>query len=137
MVFYKKSCPKKICNIHRKTPGLESLFNKAVPTQVLEQLCLFATLHVRWLSHIFNCTACIYQTACYSVIFTILSNYYLIDWWCDISLCLFTWWFDSSFFVTEIWDGKPVDSNSHRVSPLYYKRINQPSLLFSWLLLLF
>ena len=24
---------------------------------------LFATLHVRWLSHIFNCTACIYQTA--------------------------------------------------------------------------
>ena len=26
------------------------------------------------------------------------------------------------FFVTSIWDGKPVDSSSHRLSPLYYKR---------------
>ena len=27
-----------------------------------------------------------------------------------------------AFFVTAIWDGKLVDSNSHRLSPLYYKR---------------
>ena len=74
---------------------------------------LFATLHVRWLSHIFNRIACIYQTATrwdlppYRI--TIL-----IDWWCDIK-CLFMWWFDSSFFVIAIWVGKPVDSNLHRL----------------------
>ena len=50
------------------------------------------------------------------------SNYHLIDWWCDISFCLFTWSFYSSFFVTAIWDGKPVDWNSHRLSPSHYKR---------------
>ena len=27
-LFYKKSCPEKFCNIHMKTPVLESLFNK-------------------------------------------------------------------------------------------------------------
>ena len=41
------------------------------------------------------------------------------DWWCNV--CLFTW-FDSRFFVTAIWQGKPVDLKSHRRSPLYYKR---------------
>ena len=50
---------------------------------------LFATLHVRWLSHIFNRITCIYQTATrwdlppYRI--TIL-----IDWWCDIK-CLFVY----------------------------------------------
>ena len=39
----------------------------------------FETLHVRWLSHIFNRTACFYPMR-----FTALSNYYLIDWWCDV-----------------------------------------------------
>ena len=44
---------------------------------------LFATLHVRWLSNIFNRNACIYQTAT-RWDFTTLSNYYLIDWWCYV-----------------------------------------------------
>ena len=38
-----------------------------------------------------------------------------------LSVCLFTWWFDSSFFVIASWAGNPVDSNSHRLLPLYYK----------------
>ena len=38
-----------------------------------------------------------------------------------LSFCLFVWWFNSSFFVTAIWDGKPVNSNSHRLAPLFYK----------------
>ena len=83
---------------------------------------LFATLHVRWLSHIFNRTACIYQAATRWD----LPPYRITIWLTDdvtLSFCLFTWWFDSSFFfVTAIWDGKPVDSSSHQLSPLYYKR---------------
>ena len=47
---------------------------------------LFATLHARWLSHIFNCTACIYNW---------------INWWCDISFCLFIWWFDSRILLQQ------------------------------------
>ena len=33
-VFYKKNCSKKVCNIHREKPELESLYKKVVPTQV-------------------------------------------------------------------------------------------------------
>ena len=29
--------------------------------------------------------------------FTTLSNYYLIDWWCDVDFCLFPCWFDFWF----------------------------------------
>ena len=64
-----------------------------------------------------------YLSDCYSMRFTTLWNYHLIDWWCDVNFCLFTWWFEYSSFVTAIWDGKPVDSNSHRLSPLYYKHV--------------
>ena len=50
-----------------------------------------------------------YLPDCYWMKFTTLSDYHLIDWWCDVSsllfACLFTWWFDSSFFVVAIWNG--------------------------------
>ena len=50
---------------------------------------LFETLHVRWLSPIFNRIACIYQAACHSMRFITLLNFHLIDWWCDlISVCI-------------------------------------------------
>ena len=52
---------------------------------------LFATLHVRWLSHIFNCTACIYQTATRWD----LPSYRITIWLIDqvtLSICLFTGW---------------------------------------------
>ena len=54
------------------------LFHSTTSTRSRTFRHLFATLHVRWLSHIFNRTACIYQTV------TRYSNYHLIDWWCDI-----------------------------------------------------
>ena len=79
---------------------------------------LFATLHVRWLSHIFNRNACIYQTAT-RWDFTTLSNYHLIDWCCEVNFSLFTWWFDTKFLLQQSWYGKPVDSKSHWLSPLY------------------
>ena len=82
---------------------------------------LFATLHVRWLLHIFNRTTCIYQTATQWD----LPPYCIIIWLCDIKFfCLYTWWFDFSFFATAIWDGKLVDSNSHELSSFYYKWTN-------------
>ena len=33
-MFYKRSCSQKFCNIHRKTPVLESVFNKVAGVQV-------------------------------------------------------------------------------------------------------
>ena len=41
--------------------GEHLLFHSTTSTRTLRHL--FATLHVRWLSCIFNCNACIYQTA--------------------------------------------------------------------------
>ena len=49
--------------------------------------------------------------------------YHLTGWSCDVSYCLFTWWFDSSFFVIAIWDGEPVDSNSHRLPAFFSKEM--------------
>ena len=72
---------------------------------------LFATMHVRWLSHTLNRNPCIYQTATRWE-FTTLSNYHLIDWWCEVYFSLFTWWFDTRFLLQQSWYGKPVQSNS-------------------------
>ena len=49
----------------------------------------FATLHVRWLSHISNRTACIYQTATRWDLPPYRITIWLIDWWCDVDfVCL-------------------------------------------------
>ena len=81
---------------------------------------LFATLHVRWLSRIFKRNACVYQTASWSNLPPYRITIWLIEWWCNV--CLFTWWIDSRFLLQRFWHWKPVDLNSHRLSPLYYKR---------------
>ena len=101
--------------------GDHVLFHFTTSTSSQTFRYLFATLHVRWLSPIFNHTACIYQTATQWD----LPPYQITIWLIDdarLSVCLFTWWFDSSFFVTAIWNRKQVDSNLHRLSPLYYKQ---------------
>ena len=81
----------------------------------------FATLHVRWLSHIFNRTVCIYQAAARWDLPPYRITIWLIDWWCDTEFYLLACWIDLGF-VTAIWPEKPVDSNSHWLSSLYYKR---------------
>ena len=83
---------------------------------------LFATLHVRWLSLIFSRNACVYQNANRWDLPPYRIPIWVID---DVTLvffCSFTWWFDTRFFVTAIWEGKPVEQNSYRLSPLHYKR---------------
>ena len=81
---------------------------------------LFSTLHVRWLSHIFNRTTCFYQTATQWDLLPYWITMLLID---DVML-IFVFLLDDSIpgFITAIWHEKPVDSNSHWLSPLYYKR---------------
>ena len=107
----------------REREGNHLLFHSTTSTRSQIFGHLFATLHVRWLSHIFNHIACIYQTATRWD----LPPYRITIWLIDdvtLSFCLFTWWFDSTFFVTAIRDEKQVNSNSHRLSPLYNKRID-------------
>ena len=57
---------------------------------------LFATLYMRWLSCIFNCNTCVYQTATQWDLPPYQITIWLIDWWCNA--CLFTWRIDSRFF---------------------------------------
>ena len=73
------------------------LFHSTTSTHLRTFRNLFATLHVSWLSHIFNRIACIYQTATWWDVPPYRITIWLID---DVTLssCLFTWWLDSSFF---------------------------------------
>ena len=67
-VFYQSFLPRKLTT-HRtagKERGREGnhiLFHSTTSTWSQTFRHLFATFHVRWLSHIFNCTTCICQTA--------------------------------------------------------------------------
>ena len=63
--------------------GDHFLFHSTTSTRWRTFRDLFATLHVRWLWHIFNRNACIYQTAT-RWYFTPLSNYHLTDWWWEV-----------------------------------------------------
>ena len=77
-------------------------------------------LHVRWPSHIFNRTACIYQTATRWD----LPPYRVTIWLIDNAMLIFDCWLVDLIlgFVTTIWHEKPVDTNLHRLSFLHYKR---------------
>ena len=103
--------------------GDHLLFHSTTSTRSWTFRHLLATLHVRWVSHIFNHIARIYQTATrwdlppYQITISLIDDV-------TLSFCLITWWFDSSFFVTAVWDRKPVDSHSHRLSPMYCKWTN-------------
>ena len=97
-------------------------FGSTTSTRSRTSRHLFATLHVRWLSHIFNRNACIYQTATrwdlppYRITIWLIDDVILIFVCLHVELIL--------GFVTAVWHEKPVDSNSHRLSSLYYKRTN-------------
>ena len=91
---------------HRRLTGQQGkwedhfLFHCTTFTRSRISRHLFATLHVGWLSHIFNCTACIYQAATRWD----LPPYRITIWLTDdvtLSFCLFTWWFDSSFSLLQ------------------------------------
>ena len=91
------------------------LFHSTTSTRSRTLRHLFATLHVRWLSRIFNCNASVYQTATRWNSLPYWINIWLIDW---CNACLFNWWNDSRFLLQRFWDEKPVDPNLHQLSAL-------------------
>ena len=50
--------------------------------------------------HIFN-RITLYLPGCYSMRFTTISNYHLINWWCDIKFLFVYVWLDSSVFLLQ------------------------------------
>ena len=71
---------------------------------------LFATLHVRWLSHIFDRNACVYQTATRWDLPIYWVTIWLIDWlmmWLLVDVIL-------GFFYSLFDTGKAMGSNLHR-----------------------
>ena len=73
------------------------LFHSTTSTYSQTFRHLFATLHVRWLSRIFNRNDCVYQTASQWDLQPYWVTIWLIGWWCNV--CLLTWWFDSRFLL--------------------------------------
>ena len=58
------------------------------------------TLHVRWLSRIFNRNACVYQTATRWDLPPYRITIWVIDWWSNV--CLFTWWINTRFLLQRL-----------------------------------
>ena len=81
--------------LHRHRHHL--LFHSTTSTCSRTLRHLFATLHVRWLSRIFNHNACVYQNATRSDLPPHRITIWVIDWWCNV--CLFTWWVDTRFLL--------------------------------------
>ena len=100
--------------------GDHLLFHSTTFTRSQTFRHLFATFHVRWLSHIFNRNACIYQTATRWD----LPPYRITIWLIDDVILIFVYLIVGLIlgFATAIWHEKPVDSNSHRLSSLYYEQ---------------
>ena len=109
---------------HRTTGegGDHLLFHSAISTHSRTFRHLFATLHVRWLSHIFSRTAFIYQTPTRWD----LPPHWITIWLIDDSMLIFLfayWWFDSRFLLQQfdtgnLWIWTRVDHHSCITSEL-------------------
>ena len=88
------------------------LFHSATSTHSRTLRHLFATLHMRWLSRIFNRNACVYQTATRWNLPPYRITIWVIDWWC--SVCLFTWCIDTRLMLQRF-------DIENRLSLSYYK----------------
>ena len=117
------------CHRHWRLTGLRIkggdhlLFHSTTSTRSRRFRHLFATLHVRWLSHIFNRTACIYQSPTRWDLLPYRVTIWLIE---DVTL-VFVFLRDDlilAFLLQQFETKKPVDLNLHQLSPLYCKRTN-------------
>ena len=77
--------------------GDHLLFDSTTSTGSRTLRHLFTTLHLRWLSSIFNRNAFIYQTLTRRDLPPYRITIWVNDWWCNI--CLFTWWIDTRFLL--------------------------------------
>ena len=80
--------------------GDRLLFHSTTSTRSRALRHLFATLHVRWLSRIFNRTACVYQTATRWDLSPYRITIWVIDWWCNV--CFFNWWIVTKFLLSDL-----------------------------------
>ena len=88
---------------------------------------LFVTLHVRWLLRIFNLQR-LYLPDCNSMSLTTLSNYYLIEWWCDVDFCLFACWSDFRFCCNYLtWETGDLEPTSTIILVLQANRLTKNS----------
>ena len=81
----------------RRREGTIFLFHYTTSPRSRTLRHLFATLHVRWLSRVFNRNACVYQTATRWDLPPYRITIRLIDWWYNV--CLFTGWIDSRLLL--------------------------------------
>ena len=99
--------------------GDHILFHSTTSTRSRTFRDLFATLHVRWLSRIFNRNACVYQAATrwdlppYRITIWLIDDVKLVVCLRD-DLILAFWYSNLNLFE--------LDSNLHRLQPLFYKR---------------
>ena len=90
---------------HRRFTGQQGkggdhlLFHSTTSTCSRTLRHLFATLHVRWLSSIFNRNTFVYQTTARWDLPRFQTTIWLLDLWCNI--CLFTWWIDSRLLLQQ------------------------------------
>ena len=90
---------------HRRFTGQQGkrgnhlLFHSTTSTCSWALRHLFATLHVRWLSSIFNRNTFVYQTTTRWDLPCFQTTIWLLDWWCNV--CLFTWWIDSRLLLEQ------------------------------------
>ena len=79
--------------------GDHLLFHSTASTHSRTLRHLFATLHLRWLSHIFNRNACVYQTAARWDLPPYWIAILVTDSWCNVNL--FIWWIDTRFLLQQ------------------------------------
>ena len=88
---------------HRRFTGQQGkggghlLFHSTTSTRSRTLRHLFVTLHVRWLSRIFNHNACVFQTVTWWDLPPYRIPNWVVDWWCNV--CLFAWWTDTRFLL--------------------------------------
>ena len=83
----------------------ETIFYSSLPLPPRTLRNLFATLHLRWLSRIFNRNACVFQTATRWDLPPYRITIWVVDWGCNV--CLFTWWIDIRFLLQWLDIGNP------------------------------
>ena len=97
------------------------LFHSTTSTRSRTLRHLFATLHVRWLSRIFNH---IYQTATQWGLLPYRITIWVIDWWCNVWLC--TWSIDTTFLLQRFDNGNRwiwIRIDYHPCITSEYKRV--------------
>ena len=99
MSFFLSGFSSLTLTIHRTSgKGRDHLLFHSITSIRLRTLRhLPATLHVRWLSCLFNRNACVYQADTQWDLPHYWITIWVIDWWCNV--CLFTWWIDTRFLL--------------------------------------